>query len=319
MKGIIFAPQYDRPPDEHNPGGHDSTWVFKPGATVFADANTLPDPIFFNNHLSDPKCRESIEHEILTATGLPNEIPYTLDVIAYFGHGIKSGIVSAGFYIADIPELATTISSKAGNGVVVALYACSAGATDGFASKLATALSAKSATVYGHTDVGHAFTNPNVRKFPGGDFVIGPKDALWKKWCAVLENSRLDPYNNNRLWAEFPFLSDTELRVALQAIPELLGRWEVHYPDATYHYIFFPDHTAYWTYPETPLKKEGEADWWFTDSGVWVSWDMKTIEVWDTPIKLKAQTGRLLFDSRTFTARRKDNVAISMKHKKKFT
>src|SRR5262245_8242098 len=190
MKGIIFAPQYDQPPDEGNPAGHDATGAFQPGAAIFQSTHNLPAPVLFDNKQAQPARRRDILAKIRSATGSPEEVPYDLDVIAYFGHGIKTSLPSAGFATANIPDangeigLPTTIASKAKNGVLVILYACSAGETGGFAAQLATALTLKNATVIGHELAGHTFTNPLVRRYPAGDYVIGTRDTLFKKWAA---------------------------------------------------------------------------------------------------------------------------------------
>jgi hypothetical protein len=79
MQGIIFAPKYNRsshvgtctstactvPAKPQN----DATGAFQPGAKVFREVHALPEPVLFDNHLPDEKCRETIEHKIMTASG----------------------------------------------------------------------------------------------------------------------------------------------------------------------------------------------------------------------------------------------------------
>jgi hypothetical protein len=334
MNGIIFAPQFDRPPHANNPDSpgactsdscpvapiapHDATGAFQPGAKIFREVHALPDPIIFNNHQSNKKCRDAILHEILTAEGgNDKEFSGMLDVVAYFGHGTQHSLPSAGFHESDIPDLASAISSKAKSPLTVILYACSAAALHGFASKLASALSSENVTVFGHTTAGHTFSNPYVRSYPGGDWVIGPHDKLWKKWRAVLEDSRLDPFNNNRLWAEFPFMSDAELHVALHAFPDLFGRWEVPGDGGPFDYLFFPDHSAFFTVSGEKRPNFIPGWWYVTEDGVKVVWPGDLIEVLPPPLNTHKQTVRAQDGSYTVTAKRKDKNRLKMRDKKK--
>jgi hypothetical protein len=278
----------------------------------------MPEPILFDNHLSDKKCREAILHEILTAEGgSDTEASGMLDVFAYFGHGTQTSLPSAGFGETNISELASTISTKANNGITVLLYACSAGALHGFGEKLTRALSAKGAMVYSHAKEGHTFSNPFVRRFPGGHYVVGPQDKLWDRWVAALEDAGQKPEKNNRLWAEFPFMSDGQLHVALHAIPELFGRWEVKDSAGdTYEYLFFPDHSVYFTDGQGKPPTYVGGSWFFSEDGLKLVWG-SIVEVWDGFLKTHRQAGRGQDGSYTLTARLKDKHRLNMDDKKK--
>lgn len=192
MNGIVFAAQHNSPP--RHP--HDATGAFQPGARTFAHLNGLSPPILFDNS-NHAKARATIRDTILKAPGL-------LDVVAYFGHGLHDSLPSAGISMPTIGEFAGAILCKAARAMCVVLYACSAGAPNGFASRLADLLPGTGAIVYGHDRSGHAYMNPYVTRFRGGGYVIAPNDRLFGRWRRALATSDL--------WARFPFMTDQDLR-----------------------------------------------------------------------------------------------------------
>jgi hypothetical protein len=80
---------------------------------------------------------------------------------------------------------------------------------DGFAQKLAAKLSDLNAVVFGHLSAGHAFTNPQVRRFPGGSGIRVCPDGYVQGWIRALANTDL--------WARFPFMTTAEIQAELSA------------------------------------------------------------------------------------------------------
>lgn len=217
MNAFIFASNVNHPEVCPPQWPNDATGSFIPGAKAFKKTHDLDSDIFwFDHHWSAADKRQRIIHEIQT-------IPEPLDAIAYFGHGVKNGLSSVDFYIANVPELAATILSKAADGIQVILYACDTGvlSNDGFAATLARALATKNATVYGHLPPpGHAFANPMFAEFTGtepGRLVIDRMGPAWKPWVDAFEAGRQKP-EVNTLWARFPMMSQVQIE------DELLNR-----------------------------------------------------------------------------------------------
>ena len=88
--------------------------------------------------------------------------PGSLDMFAYFGHGWTTQLGSAKIYTKkDIDDLAEVLQGKLNQDATVVLYACWAGSSGGFSTKLQEKIGC-GVWVYGHTSKGHSFANPDV-------------------------------------------------------------------------------------------------------------------------------------------------------------
>jgi hypothetical protein len=105
--------------------------------------------------------------EIMAALGgIPDG---SLDFVAYFGHGDRGGLISAGIGTTHLNDFAGTLKAKLKNRAAIILYACGAGAPGGFASRLADAFDpASGILVFGHIGPGHYAQIPMFRRYPGG-------------------------------------------------------------------------------------------------------------------------------------------------------
>lgn len=210
-KSFVFAPAYDERPSPANPNGRDATGAFHVGLSTWrrkyeATGGTVVTCLF-DNRQSNARRRD----EILTALqrgsgGAP------FDAFVYFGHGIPTGLPSAGFYMDDAAGLAEAISRYCSVEVKVVLYACWAGAPGGFAWRIGDELKRlrnAGFSAYSHALDGHAFTNPTVRRFPSNlgqtGITVAPAGKI-AQWIRAMRDPRRE------LWAEFPFMTDEEIR-----------------------------------------------------------------------------------------------------------
>lgn len=204
-KALVLAPK------ENSPGKKDATGAFHIGAKAFERIFGLAKTHYFDNGdgVSDSARRREVLDMIRSAPG-------PLDIIGYFGHGFTSGLSSAKIYSRHLGDLADAIRSNSSTDCKVMLYACSAGAFGGFASQLADRLNPWYAfglpgrTVYGHTNVGHTFYNPNVTRFPAAEYVVEPGGDHWAKWRQCIRHTDL--------WARFPFMDEMELQNVLDQL-----------------------------------------------------------------------------------------------------
>jgi hypothetical protein len=196
---FIFAPTYNQPPDTANPYGNDATGAFQPGADqfeAFCDNTGTATQYRFNNHASDRSRLDEITHAMQTTPG-------RFDTIAYFGHGIKELMVSAGIGQGFLDEFVGVLRANCTSNAVIILYACSCGAPGGIAEQIAAKLSDMSVTTYSHASAGHAFRNPMVREFPGG-IHVAPADCI-QAWLDAFKDE------SNDLWKRFPFMTADEI------------------------------------------------------------------------------------------------------------
>jgi hypothetical protein len=196
MKGLIFAPR------ANSAGRRDASAVFVPGAEAFAAHHGISDTVW----LGTTKNRSVVIDSIGKQSGLK--------VIAYFGHGLRSGLPSADLWWKDLPELAEAVRSSCQPGAHVILYACTAGLNGCFANQLSK-LVGPQVTVWGHTCEGHGYFNPYVTRYPftagSTPFVVDPeKDARWHKWVRLIKGPTL-------FWARFPFLSQAALEAEIDS------------------------------------------------------------------------------------------------------
>lgn len=197
MNGIIFYQGHNKI------GRHDATGAFIPGAKKFSSTHNVSKLVMLGE--DHKKNRKLMLDSLQQASGL--------DVVAYFGHGVISGLPSAGIHWSDLTPLASAISSAVNPGARVLLYACSSGAPDCFAEHLAKRGNEKF-TVYGHTIPGHSFTNPYVTRFPyapdSTPFLVPPGDPLWTQWYRQLKT------DGSEMWLRFPFMTKEELHEFLE-------------------------------------------------------------------------------------------------------
>jgi len=218
---------------------NDAKGAFIPQAQVFAKIHTAAGHtvtrVPFANDLLPAARKKAFYDAIRAAKGL--------DGFAYFGHGLRTSLPSAGLQLSDIPELAKLLAAATNpdtRTLRIALYACSAAAsplrvvvrTDdegvyggegsgdgGFADLLRDALA--QLKIKGHVDAhinaGHTTTNPYVKRFVsdgehtgvGGEWLVSPKDAkLFKAFRKKLTDDRTFRMN-------FTFMEADAVRAAL--------------------------------------------------------------------------------------------------------
>ena len=156
--------------------------------------------LLFNNHAGGAQRVNEILHNMAIA-------PSQLDTIAYFGHGSNDWLASAAIGSGSLATFITALRANCGFCPTIVLYACSCGAPNGIASQIADGLSDVLGKVFGHATVGHAFRNPTVRAFPGGNRVA-PADNI-RAWVDAFNDT------SNDLWIRSPFMTDDEIEAEL--------------------------------------------------------------------------------------------------------
>ncbi|HEY1375636.1 MAG TPA: hypothetical protein VGF55_02520 [Gemmataceae bacterium] len=290
-----------------NTFGADAKGSFLLGARRFHRAYRCPFPSF-DNHGPADVVRQRFFHTIKT------HCPGGTNLFAYFGHGIREGLLSAEVYEEHIDTLAKVLRPKVSRPLFVALYACGVGAAQAFTGKLRAALGAD-VWVYGHTSGEHSFTNPDVseeatassptfRPFPPS------RTGLEDEWAKALRYSDL--------WLRFPVIDDDAVADELTA-RRLLGTWEVTGGGVTRRYEFTNTFTA-WTADSSreldaaptgtvkafdPKKHRAPVDegtWEVSDKWVAVTWKSGAPESWVPPLQVVGQA--VLNAKNLLTARR---------------
>jgi hypothetical protein len=206
VNGFIFASGVNEP------GKNDADGSFRPGAQTFRKIHDVPQSIFYFDHNdSSKKTRQKILDKLWTA---PCEDPDGFDFIAYFGHGTKTSLSSAGFKDKHAQDLAAAIIGTSKHEVKVILYACSAGyLPTSFASELSKALNSTAATVIGHQIGGHSWANPHYTVFEHGSpgrYLVPKSSPYWSGWERAINDG--NKFMKSRtLWARFPFMSEDEI------------------------------------------------------------------------------------------------------------
>lgn len=194
MRGITFAQHVNAR------NRHDATGAFIPGAQQFTRKHSLDPPIWLN----DRNDRSVMIDGIASSRDL--------DVIAYFGHGLRSGLPSADIWWKDLGPLANSIRIAAAPGCRVILYACTAGQEGCFANQLSKLLNFRF-TIWGHTCAGHSFTNPYVTRYPHGPdptpYLVDPHGPLWAKWYRLIKGK-------SDIWTRYPFLSKQAVETEIE-------------------------------------------------------------------------------------------------------
>lgn len=284
MNALILAAGKDRPHE------HDSIYAFQIGASRFQAINEVSSqPVLFDNTGEEVGHYAAVEARVLSAIATGGSAgPW--EAVAVFCHGGADALWSAGLRGASGAQaLANALRPRCAANVVIVLYACNAGQSGGFASKLANELSDLNATVYGHTSARHTFANPDTTVFPADEPVIARSSPLWKNW----NDDIID--QSNDLWARFPFMTQAELEAELSAPEYLLGRWKVGTRDNYWNDVFFADGTVYQAgaadYNKYAIYQYGK---WTADAhSVKVIWDGGGTEDWRLHLHLHAQPVRV--------------------------
>lgn len=192
-----------------NAHGNDAKGAFIPQAQRFTKTRTAAGDavtsVGFDNLIANRVKRRA---DFLARLHFATTGKGPIDALAYFGHGLRTGLPSAGFTLQTIDALADAIHAVAAPRLVIALYACSTAAANakdrdrhdgdgGFADVLRDRLSVRGHTgwVDAHTIAGHTTINRFTRRFHmdgshegvGGSFIVAPGSALWTKWGAALK------------------------------------------------------------------------------------------------------------------------------------
>lgn len=186
MKGIIFAPNHN------SEGRHDASGAFVPGARAFAALHGINNIVWLTGRDNASLILDALRGQ----SGL--------GVVAYFGHGLQSGLPSADLWWQDIPRLAASIRAACAPKAQVVLYACTAGKPGCFAERLAMMIGS-GVRVWGHTCAGHSFTNPYVTRYPydflnDTPYLVEPTSARWRAWHQLIKG-------RSNIWARYPFMS----------------------------------------------------------------------------------------------------------------
>ena len=210
-----------------NAHGNDAKGAFIPQATLFAKhhraAGHVVELVPFDPTIAVRAKRRAAFLAIIAASS-------SFDAIVYFGHGLRTGLPSAGFTLEQIDELAGAIHAKASKRLIVTLYACStAGAIGrdrdklegdgGFADELRDRLSVLGHTgwIDAHTTAAHTTINLYTRRFyldgiakaTGGAFIVAPGSPEWKSWHGALKTDA--PFRFG-----FPFMTATDILAHLR-------------------------------------------------------------------------------------------------------
>lgn len=209
-KGFVFAPRYRSPLRAADAS------TFQSRARTFCLRYGLPEPILFDNdgdndsdHMGDSESLATRRAEIVAALDAG---PRPLDVVAYFGHGARRGLSSAGFLgPTGLRQFAEAVARNANQRLVVVLNACQCGYPGAFAEQLYDELFHRGirATIFAHHTSGHTTNNPYKRRYPGGDYLVEPNDPYFRQWRTKLWESDL--------WVRYPFMEPDELYRVIQS------------------------------------------------------------------------------------------------------
>ncbi|HEY1376248.1 MAG TPA: hypothetical protein VGF55_05615 [Gemmataceae bacterium] len=292
-----------------NTKGADATGSFLLGARRFHKAFRCPFPSFDNNAGKPETVRQRFFDTIDTYC------PGGTNLFAYFGHGIREGLLSAHVFEQKkhLDGLLEVLRPKVSSPLFVALYCCSAGATQAFSGKLRARLG-PDVWVYGHTSAKHAFDNPDVSEEATANsptfrllHPVGSEFA--EEWAVALRYTDL--------WLRFPVIDDDAIVNELNA-RRLLGTWEVTGGGAARRYEFTNKFTAWTatsgrdldaastgTVKAVDPKKHGAV----VDEGTWevsnvvaVTWKSGAKERWVPPLQVVGQP--VLTAANQLTARR---------------
>jgi hypothetical protein len=274
----------------------DATGAFIPAAQKFGGAYNCPWKQFDNTGTNAERRKRFLDT-------IDKVCPGGTNLFAYFGHGIKGGLPSAGVYGDDIDALLEVLLPKISTPFVAVLYACSSGMAGGFSGKLRAKLG-PNVWVYGHSTVGHTFMNPNVTEEATGSSptfreMYSYGSELFGPWSEALKYTDL--------WLRYPMLEDDDIDAELNA-RRLLGTWEVGVAGAVRRCLFdcpvqawslqsgddideTPEGTVKAVDPKKPSSVLDQGTWEVTDE-VSVSWDSGATETWPLPLRVVGQLGK---------------------------
>ena len=208
--GFVFAPRYH---SKKKPGDANT---FQSRARQFCRYYGLRQPFIFDNDGNNDSDHYDDQFDLAARRGSIIEAVDSgsrpLDVVAYFGHGGRRGLISAGFLgERGLREFANALVRNANRRLVVILYACRTGHPGSFADQLCGALIARGvhATVFAHETSGHTTNNPSKRRYPGGDYVIEPGSIYYSEWLRRLWETDL--------WLRYPFMEPNEIMRVIRA------------------------------------------------------------------------------------------------------
>lgn len=181
MNGFIFTQQYNSPDSpfirRHNeilcvangraPAGTAPTHACDGDGFQTAAANLrrlleIRAPTFIYDNTRPERQRERDICEALAAC------PPGLEFVAYLGHGVPSGLESAGIHLRNADRFMQLLASRCAQNANIVLYACSTGAPNGFAQALGDYLAPKNIWVWGHTSYGNYANRTMFVRYPGG-------------------------------------------------------------------------------------------------------------------------------------------------------
>jgi hypothetical protein len=138
------------------------------------------------------------------------KIDHNLDYFAYFGHGARSGLVSAQLYMvgkhtAEFDAFVKILNDRVKPNGTIVFYACDTGDKNGFAEAISKRVPGR--TVFGHDGPGDARTRPNVVRCRNGKAepfkeLLG---ADFHKWEGYIKSC-------SDIWRRFPWMSIEEIR-----------------------------------------------------------------------------------------------------------
>lgn len=202
QNAFVFAPRY-RKADKVADAA-----TFQARARAFCSHFGFTSPYIFDNDGDDDNLADG-RFPVVRRRAIIEELdrrPGPINVVAYFGHGLRRGLSSAGF-LGDhgLQEFADALARNINPRSVIILNACSCGHPGGFAEQLGPALVSRGvrATIYAHNNSGHTTNNPTKRRYPGGDYLIAPGDKRFRSWRQALWGTDL--------WARYPFMEPEQI------------------------------------------------------------------------------------------------------------
>ena len=143
--------------------------------------------------------------DVIAAIHAANEDMGELGVLVFASHGWSRGM-QLGFDVNTANQLAECVYQSCREDIKISLNECSTGSggiggDGGFADVLRDKLCEAGAVdnvVDGHTSVGDAFKNPNLRRFTGdghphgaagGAYLIAPTSPLFKYWVKLMRTN----------------------------------------------------------------------------------------------------------------------------------
>jgi hypothetical protein len=280
-------------PSQNTGTQHDAAGAFHPGAQKFAAAYNAPWRTFEN-----VGARKTVQKNFYDT--IDKYCPAGIDLFAYFGHGIVDGLPSPHIGLAELDDFVRVLLPKVSKPFVAVLYACSAGAANGFSGKLREKLGAD-VWVYAHTSVGHSYMNPDVSEEMADN---SPSYRLLYPYGSDLRAAWTEALHYTDLWLRFPLLYNAALNAEVNA-RRLLGSWEITGAGAARVYVFDNSGTS-WTQTSgveldappsgtvmafDPKKRTSTIDqgtWDITDR-VNVKWKGGVTESWPLPLKTVGQ------------------------------